>query len=52
MDSRGIAMFLIVWVFFIFAGSFAHMMIAGLPDAEVAGGVVNLLVIMMFCFCG
>ncbi|OLN85666.1 Multidrug resistance protein CDR1 [Colletotrichum chlorophyti] len=52
VDSRGITMFLHVWVFFIFAGSFAHMMIAGLPNAEIAGGLVNLLSIMMFLFCG
>lgn len=52
VDSRGIAMFLQVWVFFIFTGSFANMMIAGLPNAEVAGGIVNLFAIMMFVFCG
>ncbi|KAK1524570.1 ABC-2 type transporter [Colletotrichum paranaense] len=52
VDSRGITMFLQVWVFFIFTGSFAHMMIAGLPNAEVAGGIVNLFAIMMFSFCG
>ncbi|KAK1701651.1 ABC-2 type transporter [Colletotrichum lupini] len=52
VDSRGITMFLQVWVFFIFTGSFAHMMIAGLPNAEVAGGIVNLFAIMMFAFCG
>ncbi|OHW91199.1 ABC-2 type transporter [Colletotrichum incanum] len=52
VDSRGITMFLQVWMFFIFTGSFAHMMIAGLPNAEVAGGLINLFAIMMFLFCG
>ncbi|KAI8247772.1 ZEB2-regulated ABC transporter 1 [Colletotrichum sp. SAR 10_77] len=51
-DSRGITMFLLVWIFFVFTGSFAHMMIAGLPNAEVASGIVNLFAIMMFAFCG
>lgn len=45
-------MMLHVWVFFIFTGTFAHMVIAGLPNADTAGGVVNLLFIMMFAFCG
>nr|XP_036577228.1 ABC multidrug transporter [Colletotrichum truncatum]KAF6784140.1 ABC multidrug transporter [Colletotrichum truncatum] len=52
VDSRGITMFLIVWAFFIFAGTFAHMVIAGLPNEEIAGGIVNLFAIMMFLFCG
>ncbi|KZL77189.1 multidrug resistance protein CDR1 (ABC-2 type transporter) [Colletotrichum tofieldiae] len=52
VDSRGITMFLQVWMFFIFTSSFAHMMIAGLPNAEVAGGLINLFAIMMFLFCG
>ncbi|KAL1620268.1 Multidrug resistance protein [Neofusicoccum ribis] len=52
VDSRGITMFLQVWVFFIFTSTFATMMIAGLESAEVAGGVVNLFAIMMFAFCG
>ncbi|KAG7126348.1 ABC multidrug transporter A-1 like protein [Verticillium longisporum] len=52
VGSRGIAMFLHLWIFFMFASTFAHMMIAGLPSAEIAGGAMNLLLIMMFTFCG
>ncbi|KAF9764062.1 hypothetical protein IL306_002905 [Fusarium sp. DS 682] len=52
VHSRGIAIFLHVWMFFLLSSSFAHMMIAGLPDADTAGGVMNLLFIMMFAFCG
>ncbi|KAK1964366.1 ABC-2 type transporter [Colletotrichum sublineola] len=52
VGSRGITMLLHVWMFFLFTGSFAHMMIAGLPNAEVAGGLVNLVAIMLFLFCG
>lgn len=52
VHERGITMFLHIWVFFVFSSTFAHMMIAGLPSADIAGGVVGLLLIMMFTFCG
>ncbi|KAF6821985.1 ABC multidrug transporter [Colletotrichum musicola] len=52
VSSRGFTMFMLVWVFFIFAGTFAHMMIVAMPNAEIAGGIVNLLAIMMFTFNG
>ncbi|KPM44406.1 ABC transporter CDR4 [Neonectria ditissima] len=52
VDSRGITMFLHVWVFFVFTSTFATMCIAGLSSDEVASGIVNLLAIMMFAFCG
>lgn len=52
VHSRGITIFLLVWVFFMFASTFSHMIIAGLPNPEVAGGIGNLLYIMMFAFCG
>lgn len=50
--SRGATSFLFVWVFFIFASSFAHLIIAGLETYDVAGAIVGLLTIMMFAFCG
>lgn len=52
VDSRGITMFLHVWVFFIFSSTFANMVIAAIESADVAGGIVNLFMIMMFAFCG
>ncbi|GJN71555.1 hypothetical protein PLIIFM63780_006109 [Purpureocillium lilacinum] len=52
VNSRGITMFLQVWIFFIFTSTFANMIIAAIQTAEVAGGIVNLLMIMMFAFCG
>ncbi|KAM5352150.1 hypothetical protein ACJ41O_004873 [Fusarium nematophilum] len=52
VHSRGITIFLLVWAFFIFASTFSHMLIAGLPNPDIAGGVMNLLFIMMFAFCG
>jgi ATP-binding cassette subfamily G (WHITE) protein 2 (PDR) len=52
VNSRGITMFLQVWIFFVFTSTFATMSIAGIESAEVASGIVNLFVIMMFAFCG
>ncbi|KZL63583.1 abc-2 type transporter [Colletotrichum incanum] len=52
VHSRAVTLFLICWVFFLFSSTFAHLMIAGLGSAEVAGGIMNLLFILMFAFCG
>ncbi|KAH6849603.1 ABC-2 type transporter-domain-containing protein [Chaetomium sp. MPI-CAGE-AT-0009] len=52
VHPRGITIFLLVWVFFIFSSTFSHMIIAGLPNPEVGGGIGNLLYILMFAFCG
>ncbi|KAF4463341.1 ATPase [Fusarium albosuccineum] len=52
VDSRGVTVFLHVWMFFMFTSTFAHMIIAGLESAEVAGGLVTLIMIMIFSFCG
>ncbi|EXA30453.1 ATPase [Fusarium oxysporum f. sp. pisi HDV247] len=52
VHSRGFTMFLHLWIFFVYTSTFAHMMIAGLPTADIAGGASNLLLIMMFTFCG
>ncbi|KAF6831400.1 ABC multidrug transporter [Colletotrichum musicola] len=52
VSSRGVTLFLICWVFFLLASTFAHLLIAGLGSAEVAGGILNLLFILMFAFCG
>ncbi|KAK2812215.1 GTPase-activating protein [Emmonsiellopsis sp. PD_5] len=38
--------------FFIFASTFAHMVIAGLPDAETAGNVATTLFSMVLIFNG
>ncbi|KAM0418796.1 hypothetical protein ACHAPT_012306 [Fusarium lateritium] len=49
---RGITIFLHVWMFFLLASSFGHLMISGAPNPDIAGGIQNLLFIMMFAFCG
>jgi ABC-type multidrug transport system permease subunit len=50
--SRGTLVFLFIWVFFLFSSTFAHLVIAAIDSAEVAGGIVGLLTVMMFTFCG
>ncbi|PLB37806.1 putative ABC multidrug transporter [Aspergillus candidus] len=50
--SRGVLVFLFIWVFFLFSSTFSHLIIAGIDSAEVAGGIVGLLTVMMFTFCG
>ncbi|KAL4882075.1 ABC-2 type transporter-domain-containing protein [Aspergillus karnatakaensis] len=52
VHSRGITIFLHVWLFFMFSTTFAIMLIAGLPNPDIAGGVLTLVFIMMFAFCG
>lgn len=37
---------------FLFSSSLAHMIIAGLPNEEIAGGVATLASIMLYAFCG
>jgi ABC-type multidrug transport system permease subunit/ABC-type nitrate/sulfonate/bicarbonate transport system ATPase subunit len=39
-------------VFFIYASTFTHMVIAGLPDEQTASAVVVLLFAMSLTFCG
>lgn len=43
---------LIIWAAFLFASSFAHMLIAGMDSAEIASALSNILFIMMYAFCG
>lgn len=38
--------------FMVFTSTFAHMMIAALPDAETAGNLATLLFSLMFTFSG
>ncbi|KAI9146718.1 ATPase [Paramyrothecium foliicola] len=50
--SRAVTICLFIWVFFLFTTSFAFLCIAGISEADMAGGIVGLLTIMMFTFCG
>ena len=43
---------LLIVQFFVFAGTFAHMLIAGLPDAETAGNIATLMFSLILTFNG
>ncbi|KAL8846348.1 MAG: hypothetical protein Q9221_008555 [Calogaya cf. arnoldii] len=50
--ERGALMFLFILTFLIFAGTFTHMVIAGIESAESAGNITNLLFSLSLIFCG
>lgn len=50
-ETRGI-MLLFVIEFMLFTSTFAHMIIAAMPDAETAGNIATLLFSMMLTFNG
>ncbi|KAH6900635.1 ABC-2 type transporter-domain-containing protein [Thelonectria olida] len=52
VDSRNVTVFLFIWLFYMFTSTFANMIIAGFESDEVAGGVVTLIMIMIFSFAG
>jgi ABC-type multidrug transport system permease subunit len=49
--EQGLVLLFIV-ALFIFASTFAHMVIAALPDAQTASAIVTMLMIMMTLFNG
>jgi ABC-type multidrug transport system permease subunit len=49
---RGAQMFLFLWMFLLFTSTFAHMVIAGIEDAETGGNVANLCFSLCLVFCG
>jgi len=52
VTERGGLMFLLVWVFMLFASTFTHMIIAGVEYAEAGGSIASLLFAMSLMFCG
>lgn len=52
VDSRGVTVLLFIWLFLMFTSTFANMIIAGFDSDEVAGGLVTLIMVMIFSFCG
>lgn len=50
--ERGGLFFLFVLQFMLFSSTFAHLMIAGIPDAETGGNIANLLFSLCLIFCG
>ncbi|KAL3457147.1 ABC-2 type transporter-domain-containing protein [Aspergillus heterothallicus] len=52
VHTRSTLVVLVIWAAFIFASSFAHMLIAGIETADGASALCNILFIMMYAFCG
>ncbi|KAH7310275.1 putative ABC multidrug transporter [Rhexocercosporidium sp. MPI-PUGE-AT-0058] len=50
-DRQGLVLLFVIQLF-IYAGSFAHLTITALPDAQTASGIVTLGMLMMTMFCG
>ena len=50
--SRGGLMFLFLWSFMMFAGTYTDFIIAGIDTAENAANVANLLFSLSLIFCG
>ncbi|KAF2656342.1 putative multidrug resistance ABC transporter [Lophiostoma macrostomum CBS 122681] len=49
---RGAQMWLFVWTFLLFTSTFAHMVIAGVEQAEGGGNIANLCFSLCLIFCG
>ncbi|CAG8417526.1 unnamed protein product [Penicillium salamii] len=52
VHERSILIFLLIWVTFIWASTFRHMLIAGLDAVEVASSISTFLVFICYSFCG
>ncbi|KPM43984.1 ABC transporter CDR4 [Neonectria ditissima] len=50
--ERGGLMFLLLWAFMIYEGTFAHMAVAGVPTAEIGATLSLLLFMMTLIFSG
>lgn len=50
--ERGALMFLFILGFMLFAGTFTHMIIAGVETGEATGAIINLLFSFSLIFCG
>jgi ATP-binding cassette subfamily G (WHITE) protein 2 (PDR) len=52
VHQRGFLMFLFIWSFLMFTGTFTDFVIAGIETAETAGNVANLMFSLCLIFCG
>ncbi|KAF5372488.1 hypothetical protein D9758_005173 [Tetrapyrgos nigripes] len=50
--QRGGLMFLLLWQFMLFTSTFAHMLVAAAPTADVASTVSSQMFMMCLIFCG
>lgn len=50
--ERGGLMFLLIWAFMLFESTFANMVVAGVPTAEIGATIALLLFTFCLIFCG
>lgn len=50
--ERGGLMFLFIWSFLMFTGTFTDFIVAGIETAETAGNIANLMFSLTLIFCG
>lgn len=52
VTERGGLMFLLVWAFYLYSSTFAHMMVAAVASADIGSQYGNLLFTFALIFCG
>jgi ATP-binding cassette subfamily G (WHITE) protein 2 (PDR) len=52
VTERGCTMFLLIWVYMMWTSTFAHMSVAAVESAGMAGNYANLLFVFSLIFCG
>lgn len=52
VTERGGLMFLFIWCFLMFAGTFTDLVVAGVETPETAGNIANLMFSLCLIFCG
>lgn len=52
VHERGALFFMLIWVYYLFVSTFAHMVIAGIETADTGGNIGNLLFTLTLLMCG
>lgn len=52
LHERGAQVFMIIWAFYLFTSTFAHMVIAGIEDEHTGGIMATILFCICLGFCG
>lgn len=52
LHSHGAAFFMLIWSFYVFSSTLAHMVIAAIEDADTGGNISILLFSISLTFCG
>lgn len=52
LAERGALMFLFLWMFMLFTGTFSTLIIAGFETAEAGANLANLVFMLTLIFCG